>query len=109
VLLNDVQFVEAARALATTVLQSQSTLPDQIRESFLRLTGRQPDDGELRLLAKLCAEQRKLFSEKATEEAARFVRLGESPPDAALDPVDLAALTVTCQAILNLDAATYER
>ena len=109
VLLNDVQFVEAARALATTVLQSQSTLPDQIREAFLRLTGRQPDDDELRLLAELCAEQRRLFSEKAPDEAAKFVRLGQSPPDAALDPVDLAALTVTCQAILNLDAATYER
>ncbi|HEY3395040.1 MAG TPA: DUF1553 domain-containing protein, partial [Lacipirellulaceae bacterium] len=109
VLLNDVQFVEAARALAATVLQSQSTLQDQIREAFLRLTGRQPDDDELRLLAELCAEQRKLLSEKAADEAAKFVRLGESQPDAALDPVDLAALTVTCQAILNLDAATYER
>jgi hypothetical protein len=109
VLLNDVQFVEAARALAATVLQSQSTLTDQIREAFLRLTGRQPDNDELRLLVELCEDQRKLFSEKPADEVAKFVRLGEFPPHTALDAIDLAALTVACQAILNLDAAIYLR
>jgi hypothetical protein len=43
------------------------------------------------------------------DEAAQFVHVGESTPDAAIEPVDLAALTVTCQAILNLDAAIFER
>jgi hypothetical protein len=109
VLLNDVQFVEAARALATTVLQSQSSLPDQIREAFLRLTGRPPDDDELRMLSELYEDQRKLFSEKPADEVAKFVRLGEFQTDASLNPIDLAALAVTCQAILNLDAAIYLR
>jgi hypothetical protein len=109
VLLNDVQFVEAARVLASDVSRRHSELRDQIREAFLRLAGRQPDEEELRLLAELCTEQRKEFSEKTADEAAQFVHVGESTPDAAIEAVDLAALTVTCQAILNLDAAIFER
>jgi hypothetical protein len=109
VLLNDEQFVEAARALATSVSQQHATVHDQIREAFLRLTGRQPDNEELQLLAELHDEQRKLFEEKGADESAKFIGLGESKPDAMVDHVELAALTVTCQAILNLDAAIYER
>jgi hypothetical protein len=109
VLLNDVQFVEAARALASDVSRRHRELPDQIREAFLRLAGRAPDDEELQVLNELCDQQRQLFVDQNKDDAARFVRLGESTPDAALVPIDLAALTVTCQAILNLDAAIYER
>ena len=43
VLLNDVQFVEAARALAAAVSHDHADVGDQIGEAFLRLTGRQPD------------------------------------------------------------------
>jgi hypothetical protein len=109
VLLNDVQFVEAARALASDVSRRHTNLQDRIREAFLRLAGRQPDNDELRLLSELYEAQGKLFSAKAADDAAKFIGLGESKADEALKPVDLAALTVTCQAILNLDAATYER
>ncbi|HEX2474250.1 MAG TPA: DUF1553 domain-containing protein, partial [Lacipirellulaceae bacterium] len=109
VLLNDVQFVESARALASDVSRRHTDLQDRIREAFLRLTGRSPDDEELRLLSELCNQQRQLFANKDKGEAAKFVQLGEVAPDTTLKPVDLAALTVTCQAILNLDAAIYER
>jgi Protein of unknown function (DUF1553)/Protein of unknown function (DUF1549)/Planctomycete cytochrome C/Concanavalin A-like lectin/glucanases superfamily len=109
VLLNDVQFVEAARALATAVSQRHRDLDDQIREAFLRLTGRHPDDVELRLLSDLCRQQRAQLAANGKQDAAKFVQLGESKPGSAHDPVDLAALTITCQAILNLDAATFER
>ena len=36
-------------------------------------------------------------------------QLGDSKPETTLSAADLAALTVTCQAILNLDATIYER
>ena len=109
VLLNDVQFVGGGPCAGSDVSARHTNLQDQIREAFVRLAGRQPDNDELQLLSELCEEQRKLFSEKAGDEVAKFIRLGESKSDATLDPVELAALTVTCQTILNLDAAIYER
>jgi hypothetical protein len=108
VLLNDVQFVEAARALAANVA-SAPNLQQRIGEAFLRLTGRKPDTSELRLLSQLYNEQRALFLDASRQDASKFVALGESTPTGAPQAADLAALTVTCQAILNLDAAVYER
>jgi hypothetical protein len=109
VLLNDVQFVEAARALAIAVAQNQPDLEHQIREAFLRLTARLPDDTELPLLLRLFHEQRALFADPTRQDAAQFLKIGQSPPSEAIAPADLAALTVLCQAILNLDATIYKR
>ncbi|MEX0610482.1 MAG: hypothetical protein WD229_00050, partial [Pirellulales bacterium] len=103
------QFVEAARALATAVSQTHSDIQTQINEAFLRLTGRGPDSVELDLLSELYKDQRRLFEESEQQDAKTFVQLGESPPDGNVVPSHLAALTVTCQAILNLDATIFER
>lgn len=108
-LLNDVQFVEAARALASEVSQAHADLNERIGAAFLRLTGRGPNAVELELLTSVYDEQRKLFADTAEQDAARFVALGDLPANADLSPVELAALTVTCQTILNLDATVYER
>jgi hypothetical protein len=43
------------------------------------------------------------------QDATKFIRIGESAADNGLAAVDLAALTATCQVILNLDATIYER
>ena len=40
---------------------------------------------------------------------AASIAIGETAPDDSLPAADLAALTVACQAILNLDATIYER
>ena len=109
VLLNDVQFVEAARALATAVSGTHASARDQIGEAFLRLTGRPPDAVELELLTGIYDEQKGLFADKNEQDAAKFTAEGEAKPDTKLPPADLAALTVTCQAIFNLDATVYER
>jgi hypothetical protein len=109
VLLNDVQFVEAARALAVNVTKENSTLPEQIRKAFLRLTGEHPDSAELETLTALYNEQKRLFADKERQDPAAFVQVGDSPVDAGLDGAHVAALSVTCQAILNLDATIVER
>jgi hypothetical protein len=109
VLLNDVQFVEAARTLASVVAQTQATVDDQIREAFLRLTGRHPDATEANLLAEVYDKQRDLFTNTSQQVASRFIKLGDSEADSSLSAADLAALTVTCQVILNLDATIVER
>jgi hypothetical protein len=109
VLLNDVQFVESARALAEAVSRDETRPDRQIGAAFLRLAGREPDVMEQNLLRDLYHEQRELFLDTTQQDASKFIELGESPPDVELDPKHLAALTVVCQAILNLDAAIYER
>ncbi|MCI0334677.1 MAG: DUF1553 domain-containing protein [Planctomycetes bacterium] len=109
VLLNDVQFVEAARALALDVSRDHSDLGEQINEAFLRFTGRCPDEAELELLTDLYNEQKALFGDRSQQDAAAFGKLGESPLGANSDLAHIAALAVTCQAILNLDATIFER
>lgn len=110
VLLNDVQFVEASRALAMAVAKKHAAHQDRLREAFLRLTGREPDDREQTLLAELYQEQLANFNDAAgAEAAAKLLAIGETALDDSLPAADLAALTVACQAILNLDATIYER
>jgi hypothetical protein len=109
VLLNDVQFVEASRVLAAAVARDYATTDERIAAAFLRLTGQSPDAQEIGLLRDLFDEQRQLFSDKAQQNADKFVVIGESKTAPTINAVDLAALVVTCQAILNLDATIYER
>jgi hypothetical protein len=54
-------------------------------------------------------EQRQLFADKTQQDAEKFVEIGDSPPDQEFEAAEIAALTVTCQAILNLDATIFER
>ena len=109
VLLNDAQFVEAARVLAEKTIKSAGTnSADRVRFAFQRLTAREPDQRELKLLEQLLREQRDLFSKEQTR-AAKLIAVGDRKPDAALDPIDLAATTELTQAILNLDATVWKR
>ena len=106
VLLNDTQFVEAARALVAKV----QPLPPERRLSaaFEACTSRPPTEREARLLAEVRDGQLVIF--KADPAAAeKLLALGDSPAARDLDPVEAAAMTVTCQAILNLDAAVWNR
>lgn len=107
VLLNDVQFVEAARVLAEKTLDVSDT--DQgIRNAFLRLAGRFPDTREAELLASLFDDERAYFADN--EQAAReLIELGDTKPGTDVSIVDLAAMTTTCQAILNLDVTIWKR
>jgi hypothetical protein len=106
VLLNDVQFLEAARALATKV----QSLPAEQRlvAAFTACASRPPTEREMKLLGELHAEQLEQF--KATpEDAKKYLAQGDSPAGRELDPVEAAALTVACSAILNLDAYVWNR
>jgi hypothetical protein len=109
VLLNDVQFIEAARGLAASVSTKHASLASQITAAFLRATSRHPTAAELNLLSDLYSEQRELFRNAAQQHPEKLLAIGEAKTRSPLDPADLAALTVTCQAILNLDATIYER
>ena len=96
-------------ALATAVSREHTEVVEQIGAAFLRLTGRRPDAVELELLTEVYNEQRKLFADMTQQDAFRFIQLGEAQPDPTMVPANVAALAVTCQAILNLDATIFER
>jgi hypothetical protein len=108
VLLNDIQFVEAARVLAELVIKQKSNDIDRIKEAFIRLAGREPDIREIEILSGILRDQRTEYL-KTPAEAAKLVSVGESKADTKLDPVELAAMTVTVQAILNSDSVIWKR
>jgi hypothetical protein len=109
VLLNDTPFVEAARVLAEHALQQGGArTADQIRFAFWRLTGRAPDSKELALLKDIWLEQKRIFT-KEPDRARQLISLGDHARDPKLDAVDLAAMTIVTQAILNLDASVWKR
>ncbi|TWT77606.1 Planctomycete cytochrome C [Posidoniimonas polymericola] len=108
VLLNDVQFVEAARALAADVLDEGLDNSEAIRRAFVRFAGREATDPEQRILEQLLADEQTYYREHP-EAARELIGAGSSEVDASLDESRLAALTTVCQAILNLDATVWKR
>jgi hypothetical protein len=109
VLLNDPQFVEAARALGERLLKQHPTdLDARIRETFRALTARLPDDAERDILRQLFAEQRSRFA-AAPETAEKLLSVGESPWDKTLPRADFAATTVLVSAVMNLDEFVVKR
>lgn len=100
VLLNGTQFVEAARHLAETASHNHpDDLAATLREMFLRLASREPDQTELSTLQKIHAEQLSHFKAHP-DEAQSF--LAEGHTKAKTPSPELAALTVVGQALLNL-------
>jgi hypothetical protein len=102
-LLNEVTFVEAARKLAEhMILDGGSTPEERIRYGFLRATGRPPTGAELPILRR--GFESHLADYRQNPEAAKaLLNVGASKSDAALDPTELAAMTLTANVLLNLD------
>ena len=113
VLLNDVQFVEAARLLAERALIALADAKDAsdtalVQWLFIRLTGREADERELSLLGELLTEQRQRFGQEM-DNASKLAEAGQSARNEQLDVVEVAAVTVLAQAIFNSDATIWQR
>ncbi len=109
VLLNDPQYVEAARLLAERMMREGGKRPaEQITFGFKALTSREPDNRELDLLKQLYQEERMVFSE-APARADSLLAVGEHPRDKDLPKDELAALTVIANTLVNYDEAVYKR
>ena len=108
VLMNDVQYVEAARALASRVMQDAGpAFDDRIAYACLLALGRPPSPVEAAALRKQHDAQ--LADYRAAPEAARkLLDTGESNYDTALDTAELAAWTLVANALLNTDAAVSQ-
>jgi hypothetical protein len=108
VLLNDPQYVEAARALAEHVMRAEPDTQARLTRLFRLLTSRHPADAELRVLRSLLDQQQAAFAAEP-EAAAQFLEFGDHRPDPAWNPSELAALTVVAQALLNYDETVRKR
>ena len=106
VLMNDPQYVEAARVMATRLAQLTDEDRDFIAAAFRQLTSRRPTSNESRILQKLLDEQREHFSDYP-DRASQLLGAGNSPTQWAMDRSNLAALTVLTSTIMNLDEAQH--
>ena len=108
-LLNDPQFVEAARVLAASLLREYpKDYAAQVSDAFRLLTSRQPTEQDVTILTELLASQRKHFAEQA-DKAREYVTTGESKPAEGLETADHAALTAVVQALMNFDECVTKR
>lgn len=102
-LLNDPTFVEAARVFAAKLLQNRALKTDaaRIEAAFQKALLRPIKDRERPSLLALLESQRSYYRENP-EEAAKLVRVGESPAATDLKATEQAAWTAVTRVILNL-------
>ena len=93
VLLNDPEYVAAARALAALAIKQEASVAERARFLFRRATLRNPDEVELKIL---CTRfERTLQTYQQDTEAAGALVSEQAP--------ELAAWTVVASVVLNLD------
>lgn len=102
VLLNDPEFVEAAKAFAAKTL-AEGGRDDNARLAwaFARATGRTPKPDEVPILLTLLQNHRKEYVANPAD-AKKMLAVGDLPLPQDVNPAELAAWTNVCRVILNL-------
>jgi hypothetical protein len=102
VLLNDPTYVEAARVFAQRIIaEGGPTTGERLGFAMRRALGRVPDPREAAILSDLVERHRAQFA-AAPDAAGELLHVGEAPPPAGADPIELAAWTSVARVILNL-------
>jgi hypothetical protein len=101
VLLNDVQFVEAARAFAERVAHHSGDDTKRLAWAFEECISRPPTEEELVVLAEALSRERRRY---ASDEAAAlaFLANGESPRDETIPAAEHAAWSQVAAMMMNL-------
>ncbi len=103
VTMNDVTYIEAARALGERLLkQGGATDAERLAFGFRLCTSRLPSEKESAVLAGSLARFRQQYAADAAA-AQRLITIGESKPDPNLAAPELAAHTSLALLFLNLD------
>ena len=109
VLLNDPQFVEAARALAQDIdADGERGIDDDLAEAFVRVLGRAPAAAEAEALTGVYEGALARFGESPTG-ARELLAVGEHPLPPRYDRRHLAALTAATNVLLNHDEVHTRR
>ena len=103
--LNDTTYIEAARALAQSLLLTEPAEPTKrLARAFQQVLSRAPGPEEQLILQRALAQHRADF-QTHPEAATALLATGESPRHPDLDPIEHATWTVVCNTLLNLDEA----
>lgn len=102
VTLNDPQFVEAARNLAQSAIQQAAGDAERLDYISQRLVSRALTDEERPIVMATLANLLAWYKDHP-QDASSLIAFGESKADASLDPVVLAAWTMTANELMNLD------
>jgi hypothetical protein len=104
VTLNDVQFIEAARHLATRVLKAQEKDQDRLNELAMIVLARPFRSEELPIVKNSLADLVAHY-QAHVDDAKQLIAVGESKADESLEAALLAAWTMLANEVLNLDEA----
>jgi hypothetical protein len=101
VLLNDPQFVEAARAFAERTLQQPGDDNSRLRWAFEECTSRKPTSEEIAILDKSLTRERTRYKNDESG-AEKYLATGESLRDTSIPAPEHAAWSQVTALILNL-------
>jgi len=105
VLMNDPEFVEAARALAElTLTKGGPSTNDRLDWAFRRVVSRKPENAERAILTKVLVAHSAQYA-KDSSAVDQLLAIGEHPVPAGVDRASLAAWTSVCRTLLNLHEA----
>ena len=109
ILLNGIQYVEAARVLGESLHRDASgNVESMIEQGCLRCLSRLPDERETEILTLLYNEQLEHFRSHPTD-ADELLKIGQFPHDTNITPIETAAATILAQALLNHDECVMKR
>ncbi|QDT77910.1 Planctomycete cytochrome C [Gimesia maris] len=102
-LLNDPQYMEAARALGERIIkEGGNTSEERIKFAYLLATGKPVSAEDLTLMQNTFQDMQSYYQDDP-KAATELIAVGESKPDPKLNPQELAAWTMIANLILNLD------
>ncbi|MFO0867939.1 MAG: DUF1553 domain-containing protein [Pirellulales bacterium] len=105
VLLNDPTYVEAARSFAERLFRDEAAPMDdrqRLTQAFVLALSREPRPVEADILQQTLTQARTRF-QAAPEAATQLLAVGRSPLATRQSPTELAAWTIVCDMLLNLD------
>jgi hypothetical protein len=105
VTLNDVQFIEAARVLASRALKEGGANPLAKADYIVQRILSRPLRKEERTIVARSLADLESFYKTHPKEARELIATGDSKPDATLEPERLAAWTMLTNQLMNLDEA----
>ncbi|CAN5609057.1 DUF1553 domain-containing protein [soil metagenome] len=103
VTLNDPQFVEAARQLAARVYREGGTKPAGRIEALTKRTLLRPPSLQEAVLLSQSLQELVAYYQAHPEDAKKLISVGDSPVDDKIPATELAAWTMLCNQVLNLD------
>jgi len=105
VLLNDVQYIEAARALAEKLLlENNNKIPLALEKGFWAVLGREPTKKESSIIAEQFEVEQDYY-ESQPEQVRSYLSVGHHKSDQRLDQTHLAAMAVVMHSLMNTDEA----